>query len=230
MGDLKLSRSSARPTNHGIILSNPRSYDLFAGLFFFGTRRRSYRKLLEAADVRLGDRVLDIGCGPGYFARLLAEVVGSAGSVVGVDAALEMVDYARRKSRYLPNCSFQVGTAQALAFPDRGFDVVVSSLMLHHLPEDDRLQSIREMKRVLRPGGRLLLADFNIPQKGVWHLVASITGHEGKGASTNQRGMLKRVSRLEPIVAEAGLSDLRSGDAPPWLHYVTATRPSGGLT
>lgn len=226
MSDFELFHASARPAGHGITIGAPRIYDLSADLAFFGTRRRSYRTLVEAAGVRAGDRVLDVGCGPGYFARLLGEAVGSDGSVVGVDAAPEMVDYARRKGRRLPNCSFQTGAAQALAFPNAAFDVVVSSLVLHHLPEEDRLRSVKEMQRVLRPGGRLLLADFSIPQKGVWRLVASITGHTGKGGLFNQRKMLERLSPLEPILAGAGFSDLRPGDAPPWLDYVTATRPS----
>jgi ubiquinone/menaquinone biosynthesis C-methylase UbiE len=228
MSDSQLLSPSARPAGHGITLGTPRIYDLTAGLLFFGTRRRSYRELLLAAAVGLGDRVLDIGCGPGYFARMLAETVGPHGSVVGIDAAPEMVDYARRKARRLPNCRFQTGAAQTLPFPDGAFDVVTSSLMLHHVPEEDRLTSVGEMKRVLRPGGRLLLAEFSLPQDGVWRIVAAITGHAGKGALFNQRKMVERVSPVEPIVAEAGFSALRSGDAPPWLHYVMATRPSGG--
>ena len=105
--------------------------------------------------------------------------------------------------------------AQSLAFPNAALDVVVSSLMMHLLPED-RLQAVREMRCVLRPGGTLLLADFTIPERGVWRLVASHTGHTA---------MQRRVSPLEPLVAEGGFTDLRSGDAPPWLHYVRATKP-----
>src|SRR5919204_4327052 len=224
MNDSQPLPRSSRPAGHGITLSTPRFYDLSANLLFFGTRRRSYRTLLNAVGVRAGDRVLDIGCGPGYFARMLAEAVGPDGSVVGVDAAPEMVEYARRKARRLPNSRFQAATAQALPFPDGAFDVVTSSLMLHHVAKEDRLTSVGEMKRVLRPGGRLLLAEFSIPQDGVWRVVAAMTGHGGKGALPRQRKMVGRVSPVEPIVAEAGFSALRSGDAPPWLHYVMATR------
>jgi hypothetical protein len=60
------------------------------------------------------------------------------------------------------------------------------------------------------------LADFTIPQQGGWRLIASITGHDA---------MERRVSPMEPLLAEAGFTDLRSGDAPPWLHYVQATKP-----
>jgi len=212
-----MNHPSSRPTGHGITIGTPRFYDLFVAVLFGGTRRRSYRRLLGASGVRPGDHVLDIGCGPGFFARMLAETVGSEGSVIGVDAAPEMIVYAGRKARRLANCSFQPGAAESLAFPDASFDVVVSSLMMHHLPSEFRLQAAREMRRVLRPGGRLLVADFTTPEHGWLRLVASITGH---GADKRRR----RVAPLEPLLAEADFTELRSGDAPPWLHYVSAIR------
>jgi ubiquinone/menaquinone biosynthesis C-methylase UbiE len=163
--------------------------------------------------------VLDVRCGPGYFARILAARVGPEGSVVGIDAAPEMTQYASRKALRLSNCRFQPGTAESLDFPDAAFDVVVSSLVLHHLPEDGRLRAVREMRRVLRPGGTLLVADFRIPERGAWRLIASLTGHAA---------MQQRVPPLEPLIAEGGFNELHSGDAPPWLHYVRAINPGQG--
>jgi ubiquinone/menaquinone biosynthesis C-methylase UbiE len=213
MKESKLFHPSSRPAGHGITIGTPRFYDVSAALF--GGRRRAYRRLREASGVQRGARVLDVGCGPGYFARMLAKAVGSEGSVVGVDAAPEMTEYANRKARRLANCQFQPGTAESLAFPDASFDLVVSSLMVHHLPDEIQLQAVREMRRVLRPGGALLLADFTIPERGPWRLVARLSGH---GV------MQRRVPPLEPLVAEAEFTELRSGEAPPWLHYVRATR------
>jgi ubiquinone/menaquinone biosynthesis C-methylase UbiE len=211
-----LQHPSSRPSGHGITLGTPRFYDWSALVVFGGTRKRSYRRLLAASGAQPSDRVLDIGCGPGYFARMLTDAVGPTGSVVGIDAAPEMIEYASRKARFLPNCRFQSGGAEALDFPDATFDVVVSSLMMHHMPDELRLQAVREMRRVLRAGGTLLLADFTVPKQGAWRLIASITGHNA---------MQRRVSPLEPLVAEAEFTNLRSGDAPPWLHYVRATKP-----
>jgi len=218
MFESKLFHPSSKPAGHGITIGTPLIYDLSTPLFFFGTRRRSYRSLMAAAGVKAGDRVLDVGCGPGYFVRMLAEAVGPTGSAAGIDAAPEMIDYARRKARRLPNCRFESGSAEALPFPDASFDVVASSLMLHHLPDELRLQAATEMRRVLRPGGTVLLADFTIPERGAWHLLAAITGHAGGQ-------MIRRVSPLEPLVAEAGFTGPVSGEAPPWLHYVRATKP-----
>jgi ubiquinone/menaquinone biosynthesis C-methylase UbiE len=216
-----MNHPSSHPAGHGITIGTPRFYDVSADLLFFGTRRRSYRRLLAAAGVQQGSRVLDIGCGPGYFARMLAEAVGPEGAVVGIDAAPEMIEYAIRKARRLVNCKFETGAAEALTFPDSSFDVVVSSLMMHHVPEELRLQAVREMRRVLRPSGVLLLSDFSIPEKGGWRLVASISGH-------NADRWRRTMTPLETLVAEASFSDLRSGDAPPWLHYVRAIKPSVG--
>jgi ubiquinone/menaquinone biosynthesis C-methylase UbiE len=218
MSRSKLFHPSSHPSGHGITIGTPRLYDLWTPVLFAGTRRRSYRRLLAAAGVKLADRVLDVGCGPGYFARMLAEAVGADGSVVGIDASPEMIEYAGRKARRLANCTFQAGAAEALAFPDASFDVAVSSLMLHHLPGELQLQAVREMRRVLRPGGTLLLADFTIPERGGRRLVASITGH-------SPEKWRRHVRPLEPLVAEADFTGLRTGDAPPWLHYVVATKP-----
>lgn len=218
MKESRMFHPSTRPSGQGITIGTPRLYDLSAGLLFGGTRRRSYRRLMRAAGVQSGHRALDVGCGPGYFTRMLADAVGPKGSAVGIDAAPEMIKYASRKARHLSNCRFQAGTAEALACPDGSFDLVVSSLMMHHLPDGVRLQAVGEMKRVLRPGGTLLLADFTIPEKGGWHIVAALTGHV-------DGDMVRRVSPLEPLVGEAGFTEVRSGDVPPWLHYVRATKP-----
>jgi ubiquinone/menaquinone biosynthesis C-methylase UbiE len=218
MFESKLFHPSSKPAGHGITIGTPLLYDLSAPVFFFGTRRRSYKSLMAAAGVNAGNRVLDIGCGPGYFVRMLAGGVGPTGYAVGIDAAPEMIEYARRKARRLSNCRFESGSAEALPFPDASFEVVVSSLMLHHLPDGLRLQAATEMKRVLRPGGVVLLADFAIPERGAWHLLAAITGHAGGQ-------MIRRVSPVEPLVAEAGFAEPVSGEAPPWLHYVRAIKP-----
>src|SRR5215472_9597917 len=152
MKESKLFHPSSRPSGQGITIGTPRFYDLSASLLFGGARRRSYRRLMAAAGVRRGDRALDVGCGPGYLARMLAEAVGPMGSVVGIDAAPEMIEYASRKARRLSNCRFQAGTAEGLAFPDASFDAVLSSLMMHHLPDGVRLQAVGEMSVCCAPG------------------------------------------------------------------------------
>jgi len=110
-------------------------------------------RLADAARVRSGQRVLDVACGTGVLARALAERVGHGGAVVGLDINEGMLAVARRKG---PRVEWREGAAEALPFAEAAFDAVVSQfgLMFFH----DRAAAIREMLRVLRPGGRLAVA------------------------------------------------------------------------
>ena len=212
-------RHSSHPTTtrgHIGHIGGPCLYDTFANVFFFGRRRATFQALIAAAGVQPGRRVLDVGCGTGYFARLLARAVGPEGLVVGIDPSPEMITYATRKAGRATNCQFQVGTAESLGFPAEHFDVVVSSLVMHHLPEGLRVPALREMQRVLRPGGTLLVAEAQIPRHGVgWHLLARIHGYDR---------MARMVPHLEPLAARAGFAEIRTGEAPPWLRYVHAVK------
>ena len=197
-------------------MGGPRLYDTLANVFFFGRRRATFQALIAAAGVQPGQRVLDVGCGTGYFARLLAHAVGRDGLVVGIDPSPAMISYASRQTGRASNCQFQVGTVEALEFPAEHFDVVVSSLVMHHLPEDLRVAALQEMRRVLRPGGKLLVAEAQNPRRGLgWRLLARVHGYDR---------MARLVPHLEPLAAQAGFGQIRTGEAPPWLRYVLAVK------
>jgi ubiquinone/menaquinone biosynthesis C-methylase UbiE len=189
-----------------------RCYDLLSTLFFLGRRRRVFTRLAALSGARPGDRVLDVGCGTGYFTRLLAVAVAPGGTALGIDPSPEVIARARRLTR-LANSTFAAGIAEALDTEDQSYDVVVSSLMLHHLPGTVRPQAIREMYRVLRPGGRVLVADFRPPTTRIGRLL--LKGHVISPAMRNNP-----VHLLEPMVCEAGFQQIRSGDVQPWLRYV----------
>ena len=153
-------------------MHNPLRYEVLWQLGSAGRRSSIYRTLATVAGIRPGDQVLDVGCGPGPLTRAAAKVTGSSGHVIGVDLSPEMVGYARRRAmirRGAPT-EFRVGDAGALPVPDASVDVVVSALAWHHLPE--RAQAWAEVLRVLRPGGRLMIAEFRAPGGAAGRAVA----------------------------------------------------------
>ncbi len=108
-----------------------------------------------------------------------------------------MIAVARKKAaRKGLDIDFRVGVIEALPFPDSSIDVVTSSLMMHHLPEDLKVRGLAEIYRVLKPGGRLLIADFMRPTGSVLnHLFIAFTRHQGlrKGIEDLQGLLKKRV-------------------------------------
>jgi ubiquinone/menaquinone biosynthesis C-methylase UbiE len=121
--------------------------------FFAACKRDSYR-LLGAAP---GRRILDVGSGLGDDAAALAGLVGPGGSVVGIDGSQAMVDAARSRHDRVEGLSFEVANAAALPFDDAHFDACRIDRVLQHIT--DPAPVVREMVRVLRPGGALVAYD-----------------------------------------------------------------------
>jgi arsenite methyltransferase len=117
------------------------------------------RIILAALDLKAGDDVLDIGSGPGFLAVEMAEAVGPAGSVTGLDPSESMLALARARPRPAGSApvDFGPGDATALPYADRSFGIVVSTQVYEYVA--DMPAALAEAYRVLRPGGRLLVLD-----------------------------------------------------------------------
>lgn len=120
-------------------------------------RRRAI--VYEALRPKPGQRILDTGCGPGFYVAELAEKVGPDGSVVGVDRSAEMLELAAARSAGRSNVEFREGEAAALPVEDEEFDAVVSVQVLEYVTNVDA--ALAEIHRALRPGGRIALWDVD---------------------------------------------------------------------
>ena len=135
----------------------------YATADMIGQRERT----LELLDPLPGERVLDIGSGPGYLAAALAERVGRTGAVCAVDPSPAMNALAERKAVGLPQITVDAGAALALPYPDGGFDAAVSTQVYEYVA--DMPAALEELRRVLRPGGRVLILDTDWDSL-VWHV------------------------------------------------------------
>ncbi|MFA6243345.1 MAG: methyltransferase domain-containing protein [Candidatus Hydrogenedentales bacterium] len=136
------------------------------------------------ADLRPAETVLDIGCGGGLDVFLAANAVGNNGRVIGIDPTPQMVERARENARHgdYPNVRFEQGEVEHLPIEDESVDVVISNCVLNHCL--DKPAAFREIRRVLKPDGRMQIADlvtigefsqdaFEDPVWGAWLSVAS---------------------------------------------------------
>lgn len=196
----------------GTTIDRFRLNEVVSQIAFGGRRSRVYRRIVSLAGVQPGDSVLDVGSSSGYLAKKLAAAAGPAGHVTGVDPSEAAIAHARRRAP--STVTFSVGLAQDLNLPDASFDVVTCTLAMHHIPARKREAALREMYRVTKPGGRVLVADFDPSRR-------PLPLHPG---GARMRRAAATVSPLEELAATAGYKVESSGKLP-LLRYVLAVRP-----
>lgn len=193
--------------------------DMMENLLSGGRRQAILQATLDAADLQPGQRIIDVGCGAGELAMLAARVVSDRptgpGAAIGVDATPGMIEIARRRAYQVGSMArFELGVAEALPMADGVAHAVTSSFFFHHLPSEVKREAVREMWRVLAPGGRLVITDYGWA-RGIVGLIASFpmrfNFHEYVRGQLN--GELERIIASEqlgtPQVARAFLGYIR---------------------
>jgi len=216
------SQSNNGPQTKGATIHSASRYDLHTGLIGLGVNRFNSRMIIEMAKIKPGDEVLDVGCGSGNLTLTAQKYVGPSGSAYGIDAALEMIEVARQKARRSRSPAvFEVGLIEKIPYSDANFDVVISRLVIHHLPEELRRRGFAEIFRVLKPGGNLFLVDFKPPTNPILaRLASALVGH--------QMMMQSHVPGLPPLLTDSGFVDVVSGPTgSAFLAFVSGMKPEG---
>ena len=165
----KPDKASTHETK-GLILNGSWRYDLgewfFDTFVFRGQLWKMRLRTVSLARIQPGGQILDVGCGTGTLVLEAQKHVGAMGRAIGIDPGIQQIARARSKAarQHVPT-DFRVGVIEHLPFPDQTFDVVLSTLMMHHLPAPIKRQGLTEIARVLKPGGRLVIADFKRKQE-----------------------------------------------------------------
>jgi ubiquinone/menaquinone biosynthesis C-methylase UbiE len=207
-----ISSSDAAPATLGRVLHWAAGYDLLVWLLTHRSDRVFREQLIVFAHLAAGESVLDIGCGTGTLAIVAKGKVGATGQVFGIDASPAMIARGISKAAKAGiDVTFKTAVAEALPFPEAQFDVVVSTLMLHHLPRKVRQECAREIRRVLKPQGRVLVVDFAQAQPK-----SGVLAHFHRHGHVQPRDVVALLEEAQFRCVESGPVGISS------LHFVLA--------
>ena len=153
-------------------------YDLLAPVMTLGLERRFHRIVIDRLALKGNEQVLDIGCGTGTLTRDIATALSdkTTSRCTGLDAAEKMIAVAKKKAHGIPNIHFDAAIAEKLPYEDASFDVAVSTFFFHHIHFELKKTVLAETARVLKPGGKFIIVDVDIPTTWFGNLCAC-SGH-----------------------------------------------------
>lgn len=201
------------------------SYDSYIKKVTLGRENALRKTTVELAQVKPGDCVLEVGSGTGTLTLAAKRQAGPTGQVFGIDIIPGMIEASRRKAAQAGlEVTFQSGSIENIPFPDNKFDVVLCSFMIFHMSEATRKKGIAEIRRVLKPNGRLLVLDLAMPARPLPRAIAQVFF----------KGFIEHdLKELLPLMREAGFSNIEIGPAKfrifglPMLSFLRGVRPEG---
>jgi SAM-dependent methyltransferase len=167
------------------------------------------RFVLEHIADRAGVEVLEVGCGTGHWLSLMSE---AGARVAGLDHSAGMLEKARAR---VPQAALELGTAEALPWPDGAFERVVCINALHHFP--DKVEFVREAWRVLRPGGRLLIVGLEVQAVTSWCIYDYF-----EGTRELDEGRYPAAEQIRQWLTDQGFSDCDSSE----VEHLSLRRPA----
>ena len=183
--------------------------------------------LIRQAECNGGDRVLDVACGTGFVARRVNEASGVDCKITGIDVNEPMLNVARQDQ----TIEWHLGSASELPFPDGSFDVVLCQQGLQYFP--DRPAAIREMARVVAPGGRIALNVWGRLDRQVFHSalvdgIGTFLGNEATSAF-DLAFSLNTADELRNLASDAGLKNIKIRIEHRTMRYPDAAELAAGF-
>lgn len=215
---MQTDTTKSPPHTKGLVIRWARLYDIVVQIISLGREKLLRDQTVALANLQPGERVLDVGCGTGTLAIAVARFEPTA-QVLGIDPAPTMIQRAIDKATSVGvDVDFNVGIVEEIDLEDASIDVVLSSLMLHHLPAPVLESGLREIVRVLKPGGRFVAVDF-FGRAPLLHRLASRLRHNHTHPKEPET---KLVTQLRGI----GFADIQSGQMKPsYLSSLVAHKP-----